>query len=1034
MNKKRAEVEKRLLYIGIIFVAILLLLSFVSDFILGKTAVFLTLKEAVKELIFDTWKSLVGERFLLAPSCSSGYADNVSQYNITWFFDGCYRVGQFVNGDWWVVGPVNITRIAPTYEYEKVSTSTNCNSNPVNISTTCREYMYRPFCDAGICKYQIDNPVQEIKSGIASCSVSNLVNCVEYDRYYHVASCVSGKCNYEKAIHGSMLNPEIGNDQGYVIGPYASYNKSFSFMTPISVRPGSSLVSSRGRVMSDNAKNVIGSICNQWTYVSVIVVLTIVDNAVPNGMFRPPYIGNEKPLFNSANINYNLLFSLPASSTRVMFTNSIPGVDRIEQYAKFFEKPWILHKIDDGGSYIRPCSNQPAYYSLNYPVESEAALLLLSNFSNKKNLTINFIQYGIDSYYASRIPLKADRSLSKWPAVFAGIILGNETLQNVTNPRIKTEMTYYGNGWTGATALWRDYPLDSHNYEHVSPYPLSNNSWCQPVSSGLPSRAKAEAYRRSTHSWTWVGIALAVRLMNAERYWNHDAFFDYIDRWMTENDSSYFSEINAWWATQPCGPGGGSLLLYQQGWTPGGNTGFVKGMWNQYRNISISAENCVNGQSRNCALQQGVCAGSQEICSEGIWPGCLVASYGIDYEIIEANCNDGKDNDCNGLTDSNDDNCVVIDTVPPVISSILNNSITNQSAIVSWQTDEGAISRIYYGLTTNLGSEVLDLDYLVAHSLQLVNLLSNTTYYYKVGSCDVSGNCANSSLFNFRTAAGAFVDIEGPIINLGNPSDGSDLDSNSLIFSYIPNDFSPISSCTLYLGVETRVDNAIENSIENSFSVNLANGDYSWNVSCIDSSGNRGESEIRTLKVDYQAPVDISGGGGYSSGGGGGYIAPQPKVDSIKNETLVSDKGIDKISLEEGEVGFIDIGLLDSIVLDLYSILYEVRFEVIEAGVLLKVPNGDYLIPKDDILPVLLGGQEMYVAVKRADANGAGIILGLNRELVREQLGESAVEQRTGTAYIIIGIIILIIGFVVVGYIFYRRDKIKKIEPAKWVV
>jgi len=86
------------------------------------------------------------------------------------------------------------------------------------------------------------------------------------------------------------------------------------------------------------------------------------------------------------------------------------------------------------------------------------------------------------------------------------------------------------------------------------------------------------------------------------------------------------------------------------------------------------------------------------------------------------------------------------------------------------------------------------------------------------------------------------------------------------------------------------------------------------------------------------------------------------------------------------------------------------------------------------ILPVLLGGQEMYVAVKRADANGAGIILGLNRELVREQLAEGIVEEKTSTAYIIIGIIILIIGIVLlVGYIIYKRDKTKQIEPVKWV-
>ena len=42
-------------------------------------------------------------------------ADRVSQYEFTWYFDHAYTVGQFANGDWWVIGPVTITNITPTY-------------------------------------------------------------------------------------------------------------------------------------------------------------------------------------------------------------------------------------------------------------------------------------------------------------------------------------------------------------------------------------------------------------------------------------------------------------------------------------------------------------------------------------------------------------------------------------------------------------------------------------------------------------------------------------------------------------------------------------------------------------------------------------------------------------------------------------------------------------------------------------------------------------------------------------------------------
>ena len=39
--------------------------------------------------------------------------DTVSQYGMTWTFDKPARVGRFVNGDFYVVGPVTVTAIMP---------------------------------------------------------------------------------------------------------------------------------------------------------------------------------------------------------------------------------------------------------------------------------------------------------------------------------------------------------------------------------------------------------------------------------------------------------------------------------------------------------------------------------------------------------------------------------------------------------------------------------------------------------------------------------------------------------------------------------------------------------------------------------------------------------------------------------------------------------------------------------------------------------------------------------------------------------
>ena len=39
--------------------------------------------------------------------------ESVSQYGITWTFEKPARVGQFINGDWYVVGPVTVKAIDP---------------------------------------------------------------------------------------------------------------------------------------------------------------------------------------------------------------------------------------------------------------------------------------------------------------------------------------------------------------------------------------------------------------------------------------------------------------------------------------------------------------------------------------------------------------------------------------------------------------------------------------------------------------------------------------------------------------------------------------------------------------------------------------------------------------------------------------------------------------------------------------------------------------------------------------------------------
>ncbi|MBI2499861.1 right-handed parallel beta-helix repeat-containing protein [Candidatus Woesearchaeota archaeon] len=110
-------------------------------------------------------------------------------------------------------------------------------------------------------------------------------------------------------------------------------------------------------------------------------------------------------------------------------------------------------------------------------------------------------------------------------------------------------------------------------------------------------------------------------------------------------------------------------------------------------------EQCTNGETRLCNLQQGVCSGSIEVCTSNLWPGCSSNNYGINYEITESSCSDSLDNDCDGLTDLLDNGCLTTTTtVFTTTTTVLTSSTT---AITSTTT---ALTTTTTALTTSTTS------------------------------------------------------------------------------------------------------------------------------------------------------------------------------------------------------------------------------------------------------------------------------------------------------------------------------------------
>ncbi len=89
--------------------------------------------------------------------------------------------------------------------------------------------------------------------------------------------------------------------------------------------------------------------------------------------------------------------------------------------------------------------------------------------------------------------------------------------------------------------------------------------------------------------------------------------------------------------------------------------------------------------------------------------------------------------------------------LPPVISRVRVESITDRSAVVLWDTSVEATGLVTYGATDLYGSSVNEGATLRSHQVSLSGLTLNTTYHFKVASTGLNGLSTESGDATFRT-------------------------------------------------------------------------------------------------------------------------------------------------------------------------------------------------------------------------------------------------------------------------------------------
>ena len=138
------------------------------------------------------------------------------------------------------------------------------------------------------------------------------------------------------------------------------------------------------------------------------------------------------------------------------------------------------------------------------------------------------------------------------------------------------------------------------------------------------------------------------------------------------------------------------------------------------------------------------------------------------------------------------------------------------------------------------------------------------------------------------------------------------------------------------------------------------------------------------------------------------------------------------------ELIYVDATGEEKIIVDLYGNSYLVSFILTEDGkIVAKLFNGDYIIPRKDVLPISLGDKEMYIGIVE---DGEQVILGIDANAVGEKAGkvESGGSELGGELkivyYVLIGIVGILVATIIVLAAWYfvgARKKEKGIEEIK---
>lgn len=450
----------------------------------------------------------------------------VSQWGITFSFAAPHEVGQYANGDYWVVGPVTITSISPP------AAAADLNNGVVDA-----------VCTGG-------------STGIGACRDW----CADNAPGGYSSACLGGGrglglCHCQRIRNGWQVNPLVLSGQAF---DDRSTNVDAGLVPslPFTAVPGQSIVKS----ISLNPDEASCRPC-----LRTAAVLTVVAEAPPDGgstVFRPPYVGAAKTLYSVNDVRTDLLPSL--APVPLAISDDFFSV-KLEWVHERYRKVQLDHMGGLCGRSTHPEEHMPNYGADIGSNNGDAVLRLCLNESLEEKLPglIAFIQYGIDLHRMVELGQTwpaggGHRPGQLLPLTFAALMLDDAAMRNnlksPTDGLILHEMQ---------TMAWSERAQRAlYGYvQHTGP----DDYWDRLLTQSSGAKSMLDMYGYIDGGYTpggnyqdcctsqpWKGEALCWYLIpQLFSVWHDPVFFGYVERWVNHG---------VWTQPDPCAP------LDQGGW------------------------------------------------------------------------------------------------------------------------------------------------------------------------------------------------------------------------------------------------------------------------------------------------------------------------------------------------------------------------------------------------------------------------------------------------------------------------------------